>query len=299
MTARLATQCAQIEMVVHDVPRACEWFERTLGASPIEHDLVRRITGVVLHIDHRDCGDGMFQFCSVITDDMPHRWFIDTLGPCVTNLNFFMDDADHAAEVFAGAGATTKLHLPIGAGLRAALGPDVARPEEEVRWLYFMGTRPLFGFDLEFTTRPWRDGVDQHVFHPSFTYPRPTTNEKVERLAALRVVVDDIDQALHHLGTLIDAGSRSEPYGESTDAVEREVRIRLHDLELRYTQPRSPASPYHDRLLLGGGIEAAVFRTSEPDTIIGAVDDAAVDRRDGRLRIASRHILGFDVELET
>jgi hypothetical protein len=29
------------------------------------------------------------------------------------------------------------------------------------------------------------------------------------------------------------------------------------------------------------------------------VKDAAVDRRDGRLRIACRHIVGFDVELET
>jgi hypothetical protein len=299
VTIRLATQCAQIETVVHDVPRACAWFERTLGAMPIEQDVVRRITGKVLHIDHRDCGDGMFQFCSVITNDMPHRWFIDTLGPCVTNLNFFMEDADDAHALLTAAGATTKLHLPIAGGLRALLGPELARPEDEIRWLYFDGTRPLFGFDLEFTNRPWRDGVEQHVFHPSFTYPRPTSNTKVERLAALRVVVDDLDRAIHNLVTLIDADSRTEPYGEVSDGAEREVRIRLGDLELRYTQPLTPASPYHDRLARGGGTEAAIFTTSDPGAIVDAVTDAAVDRRGDRVHIASREILGFDVELET
>jgi hypothetical protein len=298
MTIRLATQCAQIETVVHDVASACDWYSRTLGAQPIEQELVKRITGYVLHIDHRDCGDAMFQFCSIITEDMPHVWFMDRLGPCVTNLNFFMDDADHAYEVLATAGATTKLKHPIAAGLTAVLGPDVARPPEEIRTLYFMGSRPLFGFDLEFTTRPWRHGVPQDVFYPSFTYPRPTTNEKVERLAALRVVLDDIDQALDNVMTLIDAGSRGEPFGESKTAAEREVRIRLHDLELRYTQPLSPASPYYERLQVGGGIEAAVFRAADPEALVDAVTHAEVDRRDNRLRIAARHILGFDVELE-
>jgi hypothetical protein len=299
MTIRLATQCAQIEMVVNDVQRACQWFSQKLGAMPIEQDLVKRITGKVLDIDHRDCGDGMFQFCSVITDDMPHVWFIDTLGPCVTNLNFFMDDADEAFEILAATGAATKLHLPIAAGLRAVLGPDLARPEDEIKWLYFMGTWPLFGFDLEFTTRPWRDGVEQQVFYPSFTYPRPTTNETVDRLAALRVVVDDVDRTIGNLLTLIDRDSRSEPYGETTSPTERVVNIRLRDLELRYTQPLSPKAWYHDRVASGGGTVAAVFRTDDPDAIIDAVTDAALERRDDRVRIASRDILGFDVELET
>jgi hypothetical protein len=299
MTIRLATQCAQIETVVHDVPSACDWLSRTLGAQPIEQEVVKRITGYVLHIDHRDCGDAMFQFCSIITQDMPHVWFMDTLGPCVTNLNFFMDDADHACEVLAVAGATTKLKHPIAASLTAMLGPDVARPAEEIRTLYFMGSRPLFGFDLEFTTRPWRDGVQQDVFYPSFTYPRPTSNGKVERLAALRVVLDDIDRALDNVTTLIDAGSRSEPYSESKTAAEREVRIRLRDLELRYTQPLSSASPYYERLHLGGGIEAAVFHAADPEAVVDGVTDAEVDRdTDNRLRIASRHMIGFDVELE-
>jgi hypothetical protein len=298
MTIRLATECAQIETVVPDVARACKWFERTLAAQPIEQELVRRITGVVLHIDHRDCGDGMFQFCSVITDDMPHVWFLAALGPCVTNLNFFVEDSAHAHELLEAAGAATKLDLPVGDGIRAQLGPGVARPAEELGRLYFMGSRPLIGFDLEFITKPWQEGAEQQVFFPSFTSPRPTTNTRVERLAALRVVVDDIDRALGNVVTLIDADSRSEPYGEVTTATALETRIRLRDLELRYTQPLTPDADYADRLRLGGGIEAAVFRTAEPETIIGTVTDESVERRDDRVRIRSREILGFDVELE-
>jgi hypothetical protein len=298
MTVRLESQCAQIEMVVHDVPRACRWFKDALGATPIEQDVVRRITGVVLDIDHRDCGDAMFQFCSVITDDMPHRWFIDTLGPCVTNLNFFVDDADRAHDLFAAAGATTKIDVPIARGLRALLGPDIARPEEEIRQLYFMGTWPLFGFDLEFTTRPWRDGVDQHVFHPCFTCPRPPAEQKVERLAGLRVVVEDIDRTMANLVALIDPGSRSEPAFEPPTATDRMARISLRDLELRYTQPVSVRSPYHGALEAGGGIVAAIFRAADPAAIVDGITGAEVDWADGRARIASRQVLGFDVELE-
>jgi hypothetical protein len=299
MTMRLESQCAQIEMVVHDVPGACRWFEDTLGATPIEQDIVTRITGKVLDIDHRDCGDAMFQFCSVITDDMPHRWFIDTLGPCVTNLNFFVDDADRAHDLLAAAGATTKIDTPIGRALRALLGPDIARPEEEIRQLYFMGTWPLFGFDLEFTTRPWRDGVEQHVFHPAFTYPRPPSGHRVERLAGLRVVVDDIDRVMGHLVALIDPSSRSEPVLEPGTATERAARVRLHDLELRYTQPLSPRSPYHEALGTGGGIVSAIFQATDPAAIVGGIGDAKVERLDHVTRVRSRHLLGFDIELET
>jgi hypothetical protein len=299
VTIGLATQCAQIEMVVRDVPRACAWFEQVLGAVPIEQRVVQRITGVVLDIDHRDCGDAMFQFCSVITDDMPHRRFIDTYGPCVTNLNFFMDDADRAAEELSAAGADTKLDLPIGAGLAALLGPELARPEEEMRRLYFMGTWPLFGFDLEFTNRPWRDDVEQDVFFPSFTYPRPTTNERVNRLTALRVVVDDVDRTIDNIVTLIDPGSRSEPYGESTSTGERSVSIRLRDLELRCTQVLEDSCCYAERARLGGGIVAAVFSVDGVESIVADATNVEVDRRDQRLRLASREIVGFDVELET
>jgi hypothetical protein len=299
MTVRLETQCAQIETVVHDVPRACRWFEEVLGATPIEQDVVKRITGVVLDIDHRDCGDGMFQFCSVITDDMPHRWFIDTLGPCVTNLNFFVDDAEQAHDLLAAAGATTKIDVPIGRGLRALLGPEISRTEEEIGQLYFMGTWPLFGFDLEFTTRPWRDGTEQHVFHPAFTYPRPASEQRVERLAGLRVVLEDIDSAVGRLGALIDPGSRSSPVPGPATATERTTTVRLHDLELRYTQPLSARSPYHAALEAGGGIVAAIFRTSDPHAIVDGISDVGVEWLDNGPRIASRQVLGFDVELES
>jgi hypothetical protein len=161
-----------------------------------------------------------------------------------------------------------------------------------------MGTWPLFGFDLEFTTRPWRDGVEQAVFHPAFTYPRANSGQKVERLLGLRVVVDDVDLAIGHLAALIDPGSRSEPSFEPATPAERTARIRLHDLELRYTQPLSPRSPYHRYVGTGGGIVSAIFRAADADAIADGVTDAAVERLDDRVRVASRPILGFDVELE-
>jgi hypothetical protein len=71
MSIQLSDGCKQIEMVVDDVTTPIEFMRRTLGAERIEQKLVKRITGYVLHIDHVDCGEAMFQFCSVITDDQP------------------------------------------------------------------------------------------------------------------------------------------------------------------------------------------------------------------------------------
>src|SRR4051794_10443271 len=172
MPISLATNCLQIEMAVPDVRAACAEFEALLGAGPIEQEVVRRISGVVLDIDHRGCGDAMFQFCAPLVEDVPARHELDRIGPCVTNLTFYVDDAAGAHDSLEAAGAVTRGHWRTSAGSWLQfLGEGNARSPEELADGYFMGTRHLFGFDFEFSEPPWYDASKQQYMYPAFTYP--------------------------------------------------------------------------------------------------------------------------------
>lgn len=259
MTIRLATNCLHIEMAVPDVPAACATFEELLGAAPIEEELVKRISGVVLDIDHRGCGDAVFQFCSPLIEDIPAAHELRRIGPCVTNLTFYVADAPGTAALLREAGAAVRTHWSTkpGSWLRF-LGEGNARAAEDLADGWFMGTRHLFGFDFEFSEPPWLDPTKQRYMHPAFTYPRPHIEDKVERLLRLRVVVDDLDRHLGNVVELFDSGSRSDVYDERSDASSRSARIALRGLELEYVQPLDgrPVEP---------GITTAVFGVDDID----------------------------------
>jgi hypothetical protein len=280
---RLATTCAQIEMAVRDVPAACRAFEELLGAVPIEQEVVKRITGVVLDIDHRWCGDAMFQFCSPLVDDVPARHELDRIGPCVTNLNFFVEDVEETVRLLTGAGATIRLRWRTSRGSWTRfLGEGNVR--DTFADGYFLGTRHLFGFDFETTEPMWHDLARQHYFCPSFTEPSPLVTTGVDRLARLRVLVEDLDHYLGNLTTLIDARDRTGVTGHRTDANGRAARISLRGLELEYLEP-APDTSEHERLARrGAGIDTVVF---------------AVADLDGRAthHMATTDVLGFDIQL--
>lgn len=280
---RLATTCAQIEMAVPDVHEACRAFEELLGAAPIEQEVVRRITGVVLDIDHRWCGDAMFQFCSPLVDDVPARHELDRIGPCVTNLNFFVEDVEETVRLLTDAGATIRLSWRTSRGSWTRfLGEGNVR--DTFADGYFLGTRHLFGFDFETTEPMWHDLAKQHYFCPSFTEPSPPVTTGVDRLVRLRVLVEDLDRYLGNLTTLIDPRDRTGVTGHRTDATGRAARIALRGLELEYLQP-APGTPEHERLARrGAGIDTAVFGVAD----LAGWPSHHMDTTD---------VLGFDIEL--
>lgn len=277
MSIVLATNCLQIEMAVPDVRVACTRFEHTLGAVPIEEELVRRISGVVLDIDHRDCGGAVFQFCSPLIDDIPAAHELRRIGPCVTNLTFFLDDAAGAQRELEAAGAVTRLQWRMGGSWLKLLGEGNARRVEELADGYFVGTRSLFGFDLEFSEPPWIDPAKQRYMCPAFTSPRPQSDGRVERLHRLRVEVDDLDRYVGNVVRLIDERSRTPVYGERVTTRGRTARIALRGLELEYVESAGGvAEP---------GITTAVF---------GVADLAEWPER----RFATRDVMGIDLEVE-
>ncbi|WP_436772788.1 hypothetical protein [Yinghuangia sp. YIM S09857] len=282
----LTTNCLQIESAVRDVPAACADFGGLLGAAPIEQELVRRISGVVLDIDHRGCGDAVFQFCSPLTENIFTAEELRRVGgPCVTNLTFFVDDAPAARDILEGAGATTRLawRTASGSWLRF-LGEGNAKPDDALAEGFYMGTRHLFGFDFEFSEAPWIDAAKQRYMYPAFTYPRPQIDDKVRRLARLRVLVDDLDHYLGNIERLFSAEDRTDAYGHDSGPEARSARVALRGLELEYVQPHRGGQLYDDLLRRGPGITTAVFAVDD----LASWPQATFPRRD---------VLGFDIEL--
>lgn len=310
MAIELVDGCKQIEMVVHDVAGAVEFMRRTLGAERIEQQLVRRITGHVLHIDHVDCGQAMFQFCSVIDDGQPHRRYIDHWGPMLTNLNFSVRDQEEADRVIAMEGGRTLISFPMAnIGWEDLLGSDNVQPQERMGAGIFADTHELIGFDLEYAQPPYIDLSRQDVFYPAFLQPRPTSNDRVSRLLRLRAMVHDLDRTLATLQRMIDPRSRTGPYDRHHDSRGRSARIRLQDLEIEYCEPAGPASPWHDYLQRHEqGIATVVFAVDALDATIAAIPRADLVRTTAQFidsgepliaafRLNSKHLLGFDIEL--
>lgn len=310
MAIQLVDGCKQIEMAVHDVTTAVEFMRRTLGAERIEQKLVKRITGYVLHIDHVDCGQGMFQFCSVITADQPHKRYIDTYGPMVTDLNFGVVDQKEADRVIAEEGGRTLTSFPLAnMGWDALIDPDNVRPIEEMGDGIFSETHHLLGFDLEYAQNPYKDISQQDVFYPAYRQPRPPSNQRVERLLRMRAIVHDLDKTLATVQRIIDPMSRTDPYDHRSDALGRSARIRLLDFEIEYCEPAGPGSPWHTYLEnFEQGISTAVFAAKNLDSVIAGMDRADLVRATGQFvdarepgtvafRLNSKPILGFDIEL--
>src|SRR5262249_17829834 len=110
MSVTLLYGCFQIELVVPDIASARAFLEGVLGAAPIEQDFARDLRTLLPEgygIDHVDCGGGTFQLneapkpaaraqrrdaraADVDGSDLGvHARYLDRVGPCVTNLNFY------------------------------------------------------------------------------------------------------------------------------------------------------------------------------------------------------------------
>ncbi|MBP1686268.1 MAG: Glyoxalase-like domain protein [Deltaproteobacteria bacterium] len=325
MSVTLTTPCVHIEQAVPDLAAAVRFMERVLGAQKIEQELVRFINDPVhrvLELDHLDCGEAVFQFCMPVPghDYMPAAQYLKTIGPCVTNLNFYVDDDAHAAALLAAEGADTgsKFAMHLMFWDRLLGGTENCKPSEEMGDGYFMGTRHLWGFDFEFAKEPWKGCTKQRIQYPAFVTPRPPSASRVGRVRRLRVVVEDVQRCCANLTRLISASSRSEVYATHEGTQAKVAHITLRGLELQYCQPLGHKGPLHDYLQrYGQGISAVVFPVMHLETILAAADQQALAAVDGTYvdwreelgeqtppwslprtyRLASRGTLGFDIEL--
>lgn len=322
MAFTLLYGCGQIETTVRDLSAARDFMLGVLGAGEIEQLMARQITGLFppgeYAIEHFDCGEGLFQFNAPspqarFGEHGPlHGAYLERIGSCVTNLNYYVDDAVHARDLLAEMGAPIHIEGPSDIiPCLADYGPQNTREGAAARSFYFLGARDLIGLDLEFMEPNFLRFAEQTVQFPCFVHPRPKTGDGNLKLLRLRLVVNDLEAAYENLVRLIAPASRSNPYAIRRGARAKAFRIGLGGLELEYCQPLSSSAHLAELLSrFGPGVLTAEFAARDPEIVlerararagvqVGTEIDVFGDAvAEPRREIASRDLVGFDVVLE-
>lgn len=326
MGVTLLYGCGQVEMSVRDLGAARAFMKGMLGAGEIEQRLAKEITDLFpngeLTVEHFDCGQAVFQFnepspkADYMGQTSIHQAYLDRIGSCVTNLNYYVDDARHAQELMAEMGAKTYLQGPSTAvPCFTDYGPENTREPDETRQFYFVGSRDLIGLDLEFMEPEFKQLTRQTVQYPCFVQPRPATGDGNLQLLRLRLVVRDLEEIYGNLVKIIAPASRSKAYDYREGALAKAFKIGVGGIELEYCQPLSQKGGLAEQLdRYGPGMVAAEFTARDLDLVLGRSKEAgapacveqsdllgvkAVPGRDRRRhQIESRDLIGFDVVLE-
>lgn len=326
MSVTILYGCCQIELSVRDLQATRTFMQDVLGAGKTEQQLAKEIGELFpdggYQVDHLDCGEAIFQLNepspSIVYRGQKsiHQAYQDRVGNCVTNLNFFVDDAAHAHELLTGLGAQTHLQGPSSAArCLADYGPENTRSGGEMRQFYFIGSRGLIGLDLEMMEPNFLRFIKQTVQYPCFVQPRPTTGDGNLKLLRLRLAVPDLEETYANLIRIFAPASRSKAYSIQEGALAKAFRIGLGGIEIEYCQPLSRDGYLAGQLgRFGAGVVAIEFAARDLDRIVrklGEPDSPALmqegdplgledlaGRTRVRYRIECRKLTGFDVVLE-
>lgn len=280
MTINLLYGCCQIETSTRDLSATRRFMIDKLGAGPAEQPLAREIAQIIpdpaYDVDHLECGEAIFQInqpsAAMTYNGQPsvHQSYLDRVGPCVTNLNFFVDDHDHAHALLSQMGAKTCIRGPSTAARSLAdYGSENTRTGADERPFLFMGTRPLIGFDLEIMEPNFLHFSKQTVQYPAFVRPRPKSGDGNLQLERLLVVVDRLETTLENLELMFAPACRSKPYAYREGGLGRSFRVTLGGVELEYCQPLSNSGFLASTLArFGPGVAAATFTAQDLSHVV-------------------------------
>lgn len=323
MSITLLYGCFQIETSVSDLDRARRFMHEVLGAQPSEQQLAGEITDLFpnggYRVEHLDCGQATFQ----LNEPSPaltfrgrksvHQQYLERVGPCVSNLNFYVDDIGHARRLLESMGAMALTEGPSTVVKSLAdYGPDNTRPGGDDRPFLFMDTRPLVGFDLEIMEPNFVRFADQTAQYPCFVRPH-TSGRAGLVLQRLRIAVEDLESTYANLISMFAPASRSVPYAVRSASNARFFRMGLGGIELEYCRPSHPAGPLAEHLArYGPGVVTIDFAAADAEALGERADRwgpvliaetdllASTAAKPGahRWQLAARHIVGFDVAIE-
>lgn len=321
MAITLLYGCCQIETSARRLADSRRFFVEVLGAEPIEQELAGQINAIApgtdYACDHVGLGEAVFQINQpdprMVFNGHPsiHQAYLDRVGPCITNLNFFIDDHRHARALLAAMGAPLHIDGPSSAARALTdYGPGNTRAGGDARPFMFFGTRSLIGLDLEIMEPNFLRFADQTVQYPAFVQPRPKPAGAVDmRLERLRIVVSNLDEVRGNLARMFAPASCSRPYWARRGSAGRSFRTWLGGIEIEYCQPTGPDSELAAALAeRGPGVVAIDFSCRDSEAIVAAAQrEVAISPEPDWLgegagevkgiRLASRSAIGFDAVL--
>jgi hypothetical protein len=323
MGVTLLYGCGQIEGCVRDMRATSAFLKCVLEAGEIEQQLAREICDLVRdsghEIVHFDCGEAVFQLdqptARLIRQNQKsiHQSYLERIGPCITNLYYYVDDVKYAHDLMNAMGAPTYIEGPSTAVPSLTdYGPENTREAGESRNFYFMGTRHLIGLDLEFMEPNFKRFHNQSVQYPAFITPRPANGDRNLKLLRLRIVVENLEDTYDNLVKLIAPASRSKAYDLRKGSSGRSFRMCIGGIELEYCEPVLATGMLADHLnQYGPGVMAIDFGARDLDIALErarGLQRAVINEAEnllgepggerGRNRILSRDLMGFDVVLE-
>ncbi|MCB2078525.1 MAG: hypothetical protein KDE55_12610 [Novosphingobium sp.] len=318
MPVSLIHGCCQIETCAADLDAVRAFLVNALGGVPAEQELARQISDLIpgndYDVDHIDCGQAILQINrpspAMAWKGSPsvHQRYLEERCPCVTNLNFFVDDIAHARALLTGMGAATLIEGPSSSARALAdYGPENTRPGGDERPFLFMGTRDLIGFDLEIMEANFLHFTQQSVQYPAYVQPRPCGNGNGFVMDRLIVDVPDLDRVLANLTAIFSPGSLSKPYALRQTTLGRSVRAWLGGIEIEYVAPASSAnlqaSPDYGTIDLAFSCDDPALAIRDCEEAGFAVEKCELDPlgtpcNSPSWRVASRAVVGFDVILE-
>jgi hypothetical protein len=320
MAINLLYGCAQIETTARRLDETRAFFFDVLGAGPIEQELAAQIDAIIpdedYGCDHIGLGEAVFQVNQPAAgmtyrgQKSVHQAYLDRVGPSVTNLNYFIDDAAHAKELLISLGGGVHIEGPSSAARALAdYGPDNTRPGADERPFLFMDTRALIGLDLEIMEPNFLRFAEQRVQYPAFVQPRPMAGDGNLLLERLRIVVADLEATHANLRRVFTPASVSRPYGYRSGPLGRALRVWLGGIEVEYCQPLGTGGALGRHLdRYGPGVATIEFSARDLDAALRRAEAKAqigeepdwLGLAGGKPRpmIASREPVGFDAVLE-
>jgi hypothetical protein len=321
MSIDLLYGCFQIELSVRDLDSARDFMQEVLFAGPIEERLAREIGAHFpaggYRVDHLGCGQATFQLnepspaLSFGGNKSVHQGFLDRIGPCVSNLNYYVDDIGHARQLLTEMGAQVLTEGPSSVVRSLSdYGPDNSRPGADERPFLFMGSRQLIGLDLEIMEPNFLHFVDQTAQRPCFMRPSAETGGQELLVQRLRLAVDDLSASYDSLVRLFTPGSCSRPYELRESPLERSFRVTVGGIELEYREPRTKQGALAQALeRYGPGVVSIEFAARDLDLILKRargtdrsgpfcdVEFLEEENREPRWLLAARELVGFNIEL--
>jgi len=320
MAITLLHGCFHIELAVTDIEATRQYLARVLGAAPIEQRLAEDLRGVLppgYDIDHVDLAQATLQYNAPAALEPGaerigiHQRYLRDVGPCITNLNFYVDDVAHARELLTGLGAELWMSGPSTLVPSLSEYGENSRPGASDRPYTFLGSRSLIGIDLELLEPNFVRFQEQDSQEPCFMGERTGSDAEGLRLERLVIVVPDLDAAYANIVEIFTPGSRSVPYAVREGSSGRAFRLTLSGIELELCQPTSDAGPLAEHLRqFGPGVVRAeigardvepVLERARAETAVAVVEapDLLGDADDrSRWQLASRSLVGFDILLE-
>ena len=317
MAITLLYGCAQVETTARNIAETRSFFFDALGAGPIEQELAGQIDRIIpdpdYGCDHIGLGEAVFQVNQPAAGMLyngqksVHQAYLDRVGPSVTNLNFFIDDAVHAKELLLSMGAAIHIEGPSSAAKALAdYGPDNTRPGADDRPFLFMATRALIGLDLEIMEPNFLRFAEQTTQYPAFVRPRPQAGDGNLLLLRLQIVVEDLDATAANLARIFTPASVSRPYGHREGSMGRAFRVWFGGIEIEYCEPLGTGALADALARFGPGVVTIRFAARDIDAALTKAGSRAevgeepdwlgVGGKAGTL-IASREPIGFDVVL--